>query len=212
MAKALAARGWPLALAGRSLEKLESLGLSATLLPGDLTQPGVAERTVAEARQALGGLDVVIHSAGVGLLKPAGETTDAELTRVMNINTRAAFLLIQAAAKALAERKSGLVITFPGILGKAPMKNAAAYCASKYALTGMVKCFAQEYARAGVRFCLFHLGGVNTPFWDELGVAFSRDKMIPVETAAQIVLQAVDAPAHLVLSEVVLQPESHQLV
>ena len=92
------------------------------------------------------------------------------------------------------------------------MKNAAAYCASKYAVAGMVKCFAQEYARSGVRFGLFHFGGVNTPFWDALSVNFQRDKMIPVETAAALVLQAIDAPDHLVLSEVVLQPESHQLI
>lgn len=212
VAKELAARSWPLALAGRSKEKLQALGLAATLLPGDLTLPGVAEKTVAEAEQALGSLDVVIHSAGIGLLKPAAETTDAEFTRVMNVNARAAFLVLQAATKAMAARKMGLILTFPGILGKAPMKNASAYCASKYALTGMVKCFAQEYARSGVRFGLFHFGGVDTPFWDALGVNFQRDKMIPVETAATLVLQAIDAPNHLVLSEVVLQPESHQLI
>jgi NAD(P)-dependent dehydrogenase (short-subunit alcohol dehydrogenase family) len=212
LARKLAARGASLALAGRSLPKLEALGLSATLLPGDLTAPGAAETTVASAIEALGSLDCVVHAAGVGLLRPASETSDADFTRVMNVNARTTFLVAQAAASRMAATKRGLFLTIPGILGRAPMKNAAAYCASKYAVTGMIKCFAQEYARQGVRFGLFHLGGVDTPFWDNLGTPFQRDKMIPCETAADLILQAVNAPPHLVLSEVVLQPETHQLV
>ncbi|MEX1119240.1 MAG: SDR family oxidoreductase [Terrimicrobiaceae bacterium] len=209
----LGARGDSLALAGRSHEKLEGLGLEgATLLPGDLTAPGVAEKTVTAASEALGGLDVVVHCAGIGLIKSSLETTDAEFTKVMNVNTRATFLVAQASSKVMAAQKGGLFITIPGILGKAPMKNAAAYCASKYAVTGLIKCFAQEFARSGVRFSLFHLGGVDSPFWDALGTSFQRDKMIPLATAADLVMQAIDAPPGLVLSEVVMQPESHQLV
>lgn len=213
LAVKLAARGSALALAGRSQEKLEALGIEgATLLSGDLTSAGVAETTVNSANEALGGLDVVVHSAGIGLIKSSLETTDAEFTKVLNVNTRATFLVAQASAKLMAAQKQGLFITIPGILGKAPMKNAAAYCASKYAVTGLIKCFAQEFARSGVRFSLFHLGGVDSPFWDDLGTSFQRDKMIPVETAADLVLQAIDAAPGLVLSEVVMQPESHQLV
>ncbi len=213
LAGKLAARGCQLALAGRSLPKLEELGIDgAVLLPEDLTQAGVAENTVTKAKERLDGLEAVIHCAGIGLIKPALDTSDAEFTKVMNVNTRATFLIAQAACRAMAADKRGLFVTIPGILGKAPMKNAAAYCASKYAVTGLVKCFAQEFARSGIRFSLFHLGGVDSPFWDSLGTAFQRDKMIPVETAADLILQAVDAPAGLVLSEVVMQPESHQLV
>jgi NAD(P)-dependent dehydrogenase (short-subunit alcohol dehydrogenase family) len=212
VAAKLAARGASLALAGRSIEKLEGLGLDAVLLPGDLVSPGVAEKTVADADGALGGLDAVIHCAGVGLLKPTAETTDADFSRVLNVNTRATFLVAKAAASLMAARKKGFFATIPGILGKAPMKGAAAYCASKYAVTGMIKCLAQEHARSGVRFCLFHFGGVDTPFWDGLGTSFPRDKMIPPDAAADVILAAMDAPEHLVMSEVVLQPESHQLV
>ena len=212
IARKLSARNYSLALAGRSQEKLKALGLEGTLLPGDLTVPGVAAETVEKAAEALGGLDTVIHCAGVGLIKAAAETTDAEFSRILNVNTRTTFLTAQAASKLMAAQKKGLFATIPGILGKAPMKGASAYCASKYAVTGLIKCFAQEYARLGVRYCLFHFGGVDSPFWDNLGTSFQRDKMIPLETAADLVIQSLDVPPHLVLSEVVLQPESHQLL
>jgi NAD(P)-dependent dehydrogenase (short-subunit alcohol dehydrogenase family) len=208
----LAERGVQLTLHGRSLEKLESLGADAELVASDLTVPGASEELVSRAATVMGGIDAVVHCAGIGLIKAAAETTDAEFTHVMNVNTRATFLLARDACRVMAASKRGLFITIPGILGKAPMRNASAYVASKYAVTGMIKCFAQEYQRSGIRFCLFHLGGVDSPFWDGISMAVQRDKMIPVETAADLILQAIDAPPHLVLSEVVMQPESHQLV
>jgi NAD(P)-dependent dehydrogenase (short-subunit alcohol dehydrogenase family) len=121
------------------------------------------------------------------------------------------FLVAQAAARLMGEQKHGLFLTIPGILGRAVMKNAAAYIASKFAVTGLIKAMAQEYQRVGVRFSLLHLGGVDTPFWDDLGMKVQRDKMIPAGTAADLIVQALELPPHLVLNELVLQPDSHQL-
>jgi len=210
VAARLIGRGDSVFLTGRSSEKLQTSG--APYLAADLTSPGTAEKIVNGAVDTLGSIDAVVHCAGIGLIKPAADTTDAEFTHVMNVNTRATFLLARESCRVMAAAKKGLFITIPGILGKAPMRNASAYVASKYAVTGMIKCFAQEYQRTGIRFCLFHLGGVDSPFWDNITMAVQREKMIPVSTAADLILQAIDAPPHLVLSEVVMQPESHQLI
>jgi short-subunit dehydrogenase len=214
----LAARGAKLTLSGRSETKLAEVATACTgaayieSIASDLTVPHAAESLVAKANESMGGIDCVIHCAGIGLIKPAADTTDAEFSKIVNTNLRGTFLIAQSACKVMAAQKHGLFITLPGILGKAVMKNAAAYIASKFGVTGLIKALAQEYQRSGIRFCLFFLGGVDSPFWDEINMAVQRDKMIPVSTAADLILQAIDAPPHLVLAEVVLQPESHQLV
>ena len=214
----LAARGAKLTLSGRSETKLAEVATACTgaayieSIASDLTVPHAAESLVAKANESMGGIDCVIHCAGIGLIKPAADTTDAEFSKIVNTNLRGTFLIAQSACKVMAAQKHGLFITLPGILGKAVMKNAAAYIASKFGVTGLIKALAQEYQRSGIRFCLFFLGGVDSPFWDEINMAVQRDKMIPVSTAAYLILQAIDAPPHLVLAEVVLQPESHQLV
>lgn len=212
VAQKLAARGAQLVLNGRSEEKLAGLGLEATLVASDLTVAGAVEQLMERAVAVMGGIDVIVHCAGIGLIKAAADTSDAEFTKVMNVNTRGTFLVAREGCKVMAAEKKGLFITIPGILGRAPMRNASAYVASKYAVTGMIKCFAQEYQRSGIRFCLFHLGGVDSPFWDNISMAVQREKMIPAGVAADLVIQAIDAPPHLVLSEVVMQPESHQLI
>jgi len=214
----LSARGAKLALHGRTESKLAEVAAACSgaasieSITSDLTAPHAAEALVATANESMGGIDCVIHCAGIGLIKPAADTTDAEFSKIVNTNLRGTFLVAQAACKIMAAQKHGLFITLPGILGKAVMKNAAAYIASKFGVTGLIKTFAQEYQRNGIRFCLFFLGGVDSPFWDGINMAVQRDKMIPVSTAADLILQAIDAPPHLVLAEVVLQPESHQLV
>jgi len=218
VAKRLAARGANLMLNGRSEAKLAEVAAvcsgaaSVEVIASDLTTPHAGEALVAKANDSMDGIDCVIHCAGIGLIKPAAETTDAEFSKIVNTNLRGTFLVAQAACKVMAVQKHGLFITLPGILGKAAMKNAAAYIASKFGVTGLIKTFAQEYQRSGLRFCLFFLGGVDSPFWDEINMAVQRDKMIPVSTAVDLILQAIDTPPHLVLAEVVLQPESHQLV
>jgi NAD(P)-dependent dehydrogenase (short-subunit alcohol dehydrogenase family) len=194
----------------RSLDGMSDQGVER--FSGDLTAPHVAEQVVAGAQQSLGGLDAVIHCAGVGLIKPTLETSDADFTRIMNVNARGTFLVAREACRAMSAAGRGLFVTIPGTLGRAAMKNAAAYCASKYAVTGMVKCFAQEFQRSGLRFSLIHFGGVDTPFWNDIGMNVLRDRLIPVAVAADMIWHAINVPEHLVPSEVVLQPVSHQII
>ncbi len=201
-----------LALTARSESNLADLPDAAAKLPADLLTPGAAAQVVEDAAAAMDGLDCVVHLCGAGLIKPIADTTDAEFSRIVNVNLRTTFLVAQAACRIMAEQKSGRFLTPPGILGRAVMKNAAAYSASKYAVTGLIKSFAEEYRRAGIQFSLFYFGGVATPFWDDLGMKIDPAKVISPETAAAALLSAIDAPPHLVLSEYVLQPESHQLV
>lgn len=198
-------------LHSRTKAKLESSFSGVPALASDLTHPSAAEDLIAAAVGSFGKIDCVVHAAGVGLIRPALETSDAEFSRILNTNTRATFLLAKSASAHFAQNGGGLFLTFPGILGKSVMKNASAYIASKFAVTGLLKSMGLELQRAGVKFSLCYFGGVDTPFWDSLDMKVQRDKMIPVDTAADIVVRTLELPPHLVMGEMVLQPESHQL-
>ena len=110
--------------------------------------------------------------------------------------------------------KKGSVIMFPGILGKTVMKNTSIYSASKYAVTGFTKALVEEHKRSGIRYSLFYLGGVNTSFWDNpnVNMRVQKDKMLSVDEVAKAVFYAALQQGDSVLSELVLQPESHQMV
>lgn len=167
---------------------------------------------VHESIEKFGSIDYLIHAAGIGVLKPFSEITTADFDMLINANVRTAFNVLQAVLPQMAAQKFGRVVAIPGILGKAPMMNAAGYCAAKYALTGMIKCLAQEYKRHGVRFSLMHFGGVDSSFWDSIEMKVQRDKMLSVDAAARAIYFAATQEGEGVMSEIVLVPESHQII
>lgn len=157
-------------------------------------------------------IDYLVLAAGAGILKPFGELTLQDFDALINANVRTAFNVLQAVLPKMAEKKFGRVVAIPGILGKAPMMQASAYCAAKYALTGMIKCLKDEYKRFGIRFSLMHFGGVDSSFWDNIAMKVQRDKMLSIDAAANAVFFAATQEGEGVMSEIVLMPENHQLV
>lgn len=180
-------------------------------LATDATQRQDVERLVNESIERFKQIDYLVYAAGAGVLKPFGELTTEDFDHLIDVNTRGAFHVFQSVLPLMEKNKFGRVVVIPGILGRAPMANGAAYCAAKYALTGMTKCLAIEYKRAGIRFSLMHFGGVDSSFWDNISMRVQRDKMLTVEAAASAVFFAATQPGEGVLGELILQPESHQL-
>ena len=181
-------------------------------LAADATNEQDVKNLVGETIARFGRIDYFVYAAGVGSLKPFADLTLDDLDNQLNVNVRGAFITLQAVLPIMSEQKFGRVVAIPGILGKAPMAQAAAYCASKYALTGMIKCLAQEYKRYGVRFSLMHFGGVDSNFWDNITMRVQREKMLTVEAAANAVFFAATQEGEGVMAEIVLMPENHQLV
>ncbi|HEX8565001.1 MAG TPA: SDR family oxidoreductase [Pyrinomonadaceae bacterium] len=180
-------------------------------LPTDAAIKADVEHLVEEARWRFGRIDTLVYSAGIGMLKPFNETTSQDFDRLFDVNTRGAFYAMQAVLPVMAEQKSGNVVVIPGVLGRAPMASAAAYCAAKYALTGMTKCLALEYKRFGIRFCLMHFGAVDTSFWDNISMRVPSERMMTADDAAKEVFFAATQEGESVLSERISQPELQQL-
>ncbi len=165
-----------------------------------------------ESIEKFGSIDYLVHAAGMGVLKPFADITLADFDNLLNANVRTAFNVLQAVLPQMAAQKFGRVVAIPGILGKVPMMQASAYCAAKYALTGMIKCLAQEYKRHGVRFSLMHFGGVDSSFWDNIEMKVQPEKMLSIDAAARSIFFAATQEGEGVMSEIILVPESHQLV
>lgn len=180
-------------------------------LATDATIPADVQHLVDETINRFGAIDFLIYAAGKGVLKPFAELTVEDFDELINVNARGAFATFKAVLPVMEKQKNGRIVVLPGILGRAPMANAAAYSAAKYALTGMVKCLALEYKRHGVTFSLMHFGGVDSAFWDNITMRVQRDKMLSIESAANAVYFAATQPGDAVLGELILQPESHQL-
>lgn len=216
-ARLLAGSGAHIFLTGRNADRLQSL---ATAIGVPAAQTAVtrleAETEVQELRQQVQAVfpqvDVLINAAGLGIIRPFEQLSGADLQASLNANLVGAFNLLQAVLPGMKERRVGLVIHIPGILGKVPMTGAAAYSAAKYGLVGMLQSVREELKRTEIRFTNLFLGGVDSPFWDNIDLRVQRDKMIQAEEAARAIWFLCQQPASGVVNEMVLQPFNHQAI
>jgi short-subunit dehydrogenase len=216
-AKLLAQSGANLFITGRNEEKLKALGQELKLSDnqlyiGDLTSTEEVSRLRDSFFQTFPTIDVFINASGIGIIKSSDQLTEEEFLKTLTINLYAPFMLLKAFLPAMKEAKKGLIIHIPGVLGKVPMMGAAAYSASKYGLVGMTQSIREEVKRTDIRFTNIFMGGVDSPFWDNIDLRVQRDKMVTTEEAAKAIWFLCQQPEHGVISEMVLQPFNHQAI
>ncbi|MEG3924710.1 MULTISPECIES: SDR family oxidoreductase [unclassified Microcoleus] len=214
VARKLADAGARLVLAARDSSKLDALAreLSTTevlCVPTDITDLPQVETLMQKAAGHFGQIDALINAAGAGILKQWNKLEPADLDAMLDLNLKGSFYTSQAAANVMKERKSGHICNVIGILGKHSMAMGTAYCASKFGVVGFSKCMADELRRYGIKFTLFYLGGVDSPFWDNVSLKVDRSKMLSTETAANAIMFALSADPQAVPMEINIQPESH---
>ena len=121
-------------------------------VPGDLTQPETAQQVVQAARERYGALHTALCHAGVVIPAPLLDFTAEDWDSLMAVNVKAAFLLGQAAARAmLADGIPGHLIFTTSWVANVPWPEIGPYNASKAAMNQLMRSFARELADKGIR-------------------------------------------------------------
>lgn len=156
LAAGMAERGAAVAVSGRDEGRLRALDLDAAAsLPADLRQPGAPEELVGAAADALGGLDVLVHAAGVVAFGPAVEADDDLVDELLLLHYLAPVRLLRAAVPHLrasaSERGGSVAVMLSAVVAEQPVAGMAAYSAAKAALTAFDAAVAKELRRDRVR-------------------------------------------------------------
>lgn len=117
----------------------------------DVASSGATEALAAKAAELLGGLDILVNNAGIpGDLAMLYETTDANWSRVFEVNVDAVFRLTRACVPLLRSSKCGRIITTASVCAEYGLRLQGAYVASKHAVSGLMKGFANELGPDGI--------------------------------------------------------------
>ena len=137
------------AVADATVADMRKLGVEAIAVRADVSGSADVERLFADALARFSTLDIVVASAGV---EPIGigflDITEAQFDRSYAINTKGAFLSLQAAARHVAD--NGRIIYLGSSTTVSPVAGEALYGSSKTAPLYMVRVLAQEIAGRGV--------------------------------------------------------------
>jgi 3alpha(or 20beta)-hydroxysteroid dehydrogenase len=142
--------------------------LGAHAVPFDVTEEDAVEQGVERAAEALGGLDVVVANAGIFLDRPVLETSLAELRRVLDVNLVGVFLTMRAAGRRFADQGGGVVLATASQAGLRGYAGLGAYCASKFAVVGLVEVLAKELGPSGVRVACVAPGLIETAMYRQV--------------------------------------------
>lgn len=152
-------RGWQVTFSGRDAEDaramqndlLERIGMNVGFVPADLADPPAAGLLVERAASAMGGIDLIVHCAGI---YPESSLEDLDVGlwhQVLDVNLTSAMVLVKAARPALAASACPRVVLISSISGpKTGIAGLTHYCASKAGLEGFARAAALELAADGI--------------------------------------------------------------
>lgn len=132
------------------VDRFDGLG-KAWYVDCDVSDRAQVDAAFAEAAGLLGGLDVLVVTAGVDLVRPAADIDDELWDKTMAINVRGTMLTNQAAYRLMKPAGGGAIINFGSDSGLVPSMRSAAYSASKAAVHQWTRAIAIEWGPDGIR-------------------------------------------------------------
>ncbi len=169
IAERFAAAGARLLLTGRNAASGAQLAaaLGGRFIAGDIADPPLPERLVAETLGAFGKLDILINNAGVTHRGTVLEVSDADWARVMEVNVAAPMRCARAALAPMIAAGKGAIVNIASDWAVVGGPREAAYCASKGALLQLTRAMALDHGPQGVRVNAVCPGDVDTPMLRE---------------------------------------------
>jgi 3-oxoacyl-[acyl-carrier protein] reductase len=169
----LMAEGAQVAIWDRNAEAIDAacaqLGAGATGVGVDITDHEAVEAAARETVQALGGLEILVASAGI----TGPNTTLAEYPadawrQVIDVNLNGLFYCNRAVVPGMIAGGYGRIVNVASIAGKEGNPNASAYSASKAAVIGLTKSLGKELAKTGVTVNCVTPAAVKTAIFDQM--------------------------------------------
>ena len=215
IAREMAAEGAQLMLTGRNQAAGAALAneLGARFVAGDIADPGFPDRLIAETVSALGRLDILINNAGITHRGSILDTSDADWTRVMDVNVTALMRCSRAALRHMVAAGKGSIVNIASDFAVVAGQREAVYCTSKGAVLQLTKAMALDHGPQGVRVNAVCPGDVETPMLLEgiqsggetiaaalarKGAAFALGRVgQPAEIAKVVAFLASDAASYV---------------
>jgi len=160
---------------------------------------------IAHTVKELGGLDILINNAGIGIFKTVEQTSPADFRAVLETNVCGVFYCCHEAIPQMKKRGGGYIINISSLAGVNAHPRMAAYNASKFGLNGFSEALMQEVRHDNIKVSYIMPGSVNTEFG---GDAPSDEKswQLTPQDIARVVIDLLHHDERSLPSRVELRP------
>jgi len=129
----------------------------------DIRDGAAVAKTFEDVRARLGSLDIVICTPSINVRKPILQYLPEELDRVLDLNIKGNFYVLQAAGRIMTAQKRGSIVLFSSIRSQVVEPGQGAYAATKAGILQLAKTAAAEFGPYGVRVNAVGPGVIETP-------------------------------------------------
>jgi len=136
---------------GETRRLVEDCGRTYAETRADITRPGVPGEVVAHCVEALGGLDVLVNSAGICLLADVDDFDRSQWDPMVAVNLTAAFEMAREASLVMTRQGRGKIINIASLFSWLGGRQSPAYAATKAGIAGFTKAYCDELAGRGVQ-------------------------------------------------------------
>jgi len=196
----------------RLATEINAEGGSASVFPLDVTSEASMNDFVRFAAEKYGRVDVLINNAGVMPLSKLEARKVDEWNQMIDVNIRGVLHGIAAALPLMQEQRSGQIINMASIGAYTVSPTAAVYCATKFAVAAITEGLRQEVG-ADIRVTLMSPGVVESELAESISDPVGREEMrsfrqisIKPEAIARAIAFAIEQPADVDVSEIVVRP------
>ncbi|MEP6923123.1 MAG: SDR family oxidoreductase [Pyrinomonadaceae bacterium] len=158
-----------------------------------------------EAERKLGGVDILINNAGIGMFKTVEETEPEEFRAVLETNLFGVFYACHAVIPKMKQRGGGYIINISSLAGTNAHPKMSAYNASKFGLNGFSEALMQEVRQDNIKVSYVMPGSVNTEFGGERAPTDKAWMLQPADIA-QVVLDLLKMNERALPSRIELRP------
>ena len=207
IASKLAVLGATTVICGRNRARLEQTAreIQCESQVCDVTDWNSVALLAQRVKETFNRLDILVNNAGIGGFGGPLHTMPLEnWDAVFNTNLRGVFYTIRALAPHMIASGGGDIINISSIAGKNPLRNGAAYAASKWGLNGLSYSVAEELREHKIRVSVVCPGSTNTELSPHQGK--DPNKMLQPEDVAHVVEMLVTQAERSFASEVILRP------
>ncbi len=201
LAPTLAERGATVALVARRGDRLDEVADACRRRGGDdhrtwavdLSDPRRAASVAIEVWDAFGHLDVVVNNAARPMRRPVNRLDVDTVEEVMRTNFLSPVAISLAVLPRMLDRGRGVIVNVSSLGGRLGIPHEAAYCASKFALSGWSEAMAMDLWSSPVEVRLVTPGAIDTEIWDQPGndAAAYDGPFEPPTTVAHAICEAI---------------------